>query len=612
MKTTTFKRAIIAIAMMLVTAATSWAYEFNFCVNGIYYFNNGDGKTVTVTFKDYNYNTYSGSVVIPSTITYKGTTYSVTCIGGGAFEDCSGLKSVTIPNSVTSIGRRAFYNCSGLTSVVFNAENCTTMGSLGSYVFDGCSNLTSLTIGENVKTIPEYAFEDCSGLTKVEISDIAAWCNISFGDYYANPLCYAHHLYLNGKEVTNLVIPKSVTSIGSYAFSCCSGLTSVIIPNSVTSIGAEAFIRCSGLTSVTIPNSVTEIGSSAFSGCNNLEMVRLDATIKTAPDDVVFSSYKNLSFIVGDKVKSIPKNIVANGSSSVAKVVALADTPPTVTSETFDSNVTSNATLYVKKNSTSKYALAEGWGDFNSFQSISNPITNISIDKTSINIGVGETIQLKATVQPTDATLSDIIWTSSNSCVSVDKKGNVIGQAVGQSVVTAEAIDGSGVKAECIVNVGNIYAQSISLSQKEVTMDINGLTKLSYTILPENVTIKDVEWSSSNTSVADFKVNTDKTIRVVGVNNGTAYITARTTDGTNLTATCVFYVGDAGAETIDSDSVSVTAAGGAIRVEGAEGAEAEVYSLSGALLYRGTDSTIAMPRGIYIVKVAGTTTKVIL
>ncbi len=496
---------------------------------------------------------------------------------------------MTIPSSVTSIGRRAFYNCSGLTSVVFNAENCTTMGSLGSYVFDGCSNLTSLTIGENVKTIPEYAFEDCSGLTKVEISDIAAWCNISFGDYYANPLCYAHHLYLNGKEVTNLVIPKSVTSIGSYAFSCCSGLTSV-----------------------TIPNSVTEIGSSAFSGCNNLEMVRLDATIKTAPDDVVFSSYKNLSFIVGDKVKSIPKNIVANGSSSVAKVVALADTPPTVTSETFDSNVTSNATLYVKKNSTSKYALAEGWGDFNSFQSISNPITNISIDKTSINIGVGETIQLKATVQPTDATLSDIIWTSSNSCVSVDKKGNVIGQAVGQSVVTAEAIDGSGVKAECIVNVGNIYAQSISLSQKEVTMDINGLTKLSYTILPENVTIKDVEWSSSNTSVADFKVNTDKTIRVVGVNNGTAYITARTTDGTNLTATCVFYVGDAGAETIDSDSVSVTAAGGAIRVEGAEGAEAEVYSLSGALLYRGTDSTIAMPRGINIVKVAGPTTKVIL
>ena len=98
MKTTTFKRAIIAIAMILVTAATSWAYDF--IVNGIYYGKNSDGKTVYVTSGDY---TYSGSVVIPSTVTYNGTTYSVTEIGGYAFSECSGLTSVTIPNSVTLI-----------------------------------------------------------------------------------------------------------------------------------------------------------------------------------------------------------------------------------------------------------------------------------------------------------------------------------------------------------------------------------------------------------------------------------------------------------------------------------------------------------------------------
>ena len=475
MKTTTFKRAIIAIAMMLVTASTSWAFDFS--VDGIYYGKNSGGKTVYVTYKDANFSSYSGSVVIPSTVTYSGTTYSVTKIGEKAFYNCSGLTSVTIGNSVTSIGYDAFYKCSGLKSV---------------------------TIPNSVTSIGGYAFQHCSGLTSV-------------------------------------TIPDSVTSIGGSAFQHCSGLTSVTIGNSVTSIGDYAFEGCSGLTSVTIPNSVTEIGYYAFMYCDNLELVRLDATIKTAPDYEVFSSPKNLSFIVGGNVKSIPKNIVANfWSSGVAKVVALADTPPTATSETFDSYVTSKATLYVKKDSFSKYVLADGWGDFNNIQSISNPITNISIDKTSINLGVGETIQLKAKVLPTDATLTNVIWTSSNSCVSVDQKGNVIGQAVGQSVVAAEAIDGSGVKAECVVNVGNIYAQSISLSQKEVTMDINGFTKLSYTILPENVTIKDVEWSSSNTSVADFKVNTDKTIRVVGINNGTAYITARTTDGTNLTATCVF------------------------------------------------------------------------
>ena len=109
MKITTFKRAIIAIAMMLVTAATSWAYDFS--VNGIYYTKNSDGKTVTVTYKDSNYNSYTGSVVIPSTVTYSGTIYPVTSIGYKAFYNCSGLTSVTIPNSVTSIGGYAFHNC---------------------------------------------------------------------------------------------------------------------------------------------------------------------------------------------------------------------------------------------------------------------------------------------------------------------------------------------------------------------------------------------------------------------------------------------------------------------------------------------------------------------
>ena len=229
-----------------------------------------------------------------------------------------------------------------------------------------------------------------------------------------------------------------------------------------------------------------------------------------------------------------------------------------------------------------------------------------------MNLAVGESSKLKVNVQPADASLREVVWTASNSCVSVDQNGNVEGLSEGQCVVSAEAIDGSGIKAECVVNVGNIYAESISLSQKKVTMDIDGLAKLSYSIFPENVTVKDVECFSSNVSVAAFRVNSDKTITVVGVNNGTADITVRTTDGTNLSASCTFYVGDAGAETINSDAVRVSAEGGAIRISGAAGAVAEVYSLSGALLYRGTDATIAMPRGLYIVKVAGTTKKVIL
>jgi len=191
---------------------------------------------------------------------------SVTSIGEWAFYYCTGLTSVTIGNSVTSIGLSAFSGCSGLTSVTI--PNSVT--SIGSSAFEYCRGLTSVTIGNSVTSIGSWAFNECSGLTKVNITDIAAWCNIAFSSIGSNPLYYAKHLYVNDVEVTDLVIPNSVTSIRKYAFYNCSGLTSVTIPNSVTSIGNWAFFSCRGLTSVTIGNSVTSIGAAAFFDCPSL------------------------------------------------------------------------------------------------------------------------------------------------------------------------------------------------------------------------------------------------------------------------------------------------------------------------------------------------------
>ena len=102
------------------------------------------------------------------------------------------------------------------------------------------------------------------------ITDIAKWCAIRFGDIDANPLYYAHSLYLNNELVTELVIPEGVTSIGDYAFTGCTSLMRVTIPSSVISIGSSAFNGCSSLISITIPDSVTSIGSSAFKGCSSL------------------------------------------------------------------------------------------------------------------------------------------------------------------------------------------------------------------------------------------------------------------------------------------------------------------------------------------------------
>ena len=245
---------------------------------------------------------------------------SVTSIGWGAFYGCSGLTSVTIPNSVTSIGDDAFYDCSGLTSVTIG----NSVESIGGYAFRNCDGLTSVTIPNSVTSIGNDAFSGCSGLTEMKVDannskyDSREGCNAII-ETSSNTLISA---------CQTTVIPNSVTTIGTSAFSGCSGLTSVTIPNSVTSIGGYAFSNCDGLTSVSIPNSVMSIGDYAFYYCSGLQNV----------------------YCYAEKV-------------------------PSTSSNTFNNSNYKNATLHVPTASIESYQTTEPWSSFGTITALVEDLT---------------------------------------------------------------------------------------------------------------------------------------------------------------------------------------------------------------------------------------------
>ena len=266
------KKSIQLLLIALLSVVSTQAFAYDIAVENedgvtIYYnyINGGSELEVTYACEDpffsYNYY-YSGNVVIPEEVLYNGSTLKVTSIEDNAFLGCCGLTSLTIPKSVKSIGNSAFASC-------------------------------------------EY-------LTSIYISDLEAWCKISFG---TNPISYSYKLYLNGEEIKNLVIPNTITSISDYAFVRCSNLISVTIPNGVTSIGNGAFRDCSNLTSINIPSGITYIGKLAFCGCSNLTSIPIPESV-TAIGDYAFYSCRSLtSIIIPDGVTSIGAHTFQNCSS---------------------------------------------------------------------------------------------------------------------------------------------------------------------------------------------------------------------------------------------------------------------------------------------------------
>ena len=265
---------------------------------------------------------------------------SVTIIGYGAFEFCEALTSITIPNSVIYIERLAFY-WSGLTSITL--PNSVTI--MGNQVFEGCKNLSLVNIGSGLNSIGVGSFSNCKSIASIRV-DSANKTYDSRNDCNAIIETKSNQLIVGCK---NTVIPNSVTSIGDYAFYCCTGLTLLTLPNSVTSIGYSAFSDCSGLTSLTIPNSVTTIhnnaffrcislknleipnkvsflGEGAFSGCNGLVSIIVSSanpTYDSRDNCNAIIETSNNTIIVGCNSTVIPNSVTSIGDYAFNNLLGL-------------------------------------------------------------------------------------------------------------------------------------------------------------------------------------------------------------------------------------------------------------------------------------------------
>ena len=300
------KHKLPLLAVLITALAippTVKAYDFSAVAPSgqtLYYLRSAGDKAIVTCPADGTdpgwggYTKPTGNLVIPSSVTYMGTTYSVEYMYDRAFQNCSELTSVSIPSTITYIRSKAFSGCTGLTSIIL--PNSIT--SISDETFRNCSNLASITIPNSVTSIGISAFQGCSRLTGTLVIPNSV-TNIGREAFYR---C---------SGLASLIIPNSVISIGSNAFYSIrhieyhgtatgspwgamfmNGVTedgfifsdatktqlrsyigsggSVSIPNSVTNIASYALYLCGEISSIIIPNTVTSIGTSAFGNCNGL------------------------------------------------------------------------------------------------------------------------------------------------------------------------------------------------------------------------------------------------------------------------------------------------------------------------------------------------------
>ena len=514
-----------------------------------YIFTNSDVQTVTLEegMPKVPGFLFSGFATLESIVLPE----SITEIELSAFEGCEMLSDISLSSNLTTIHQGTFKDCVSLIHIAL-PESLTVLGdSSGDGVFEGCYALEELRLPKGLKELGNHTFTGCEALKDITIPKTL----VSSGVYA-----------FQDSGIKTVTLEEGMLKVPGFLFSGFATLESIVLPESITEIELSVFTDCINLQAITLPKNLNAIGENAFHNCNSLKKVVLPDNINEISyfsfDDVELWAMPNTITEASLLRERIPHHVY-DVPIPVDSIQLNTTDKTMISGTTYDlfatiapSNATNKELIWTSSNtavvtvSASGRVTARGNGTAiitatakdgskkaaKCTITVKTPVSAVKLNVTSKAMKPKDVYYLSATVSPSTASNTDLLWISNNTKVAtVSASGRVTARGNGTAIITATAKDGSKKAAKCTITV-KTPVSSLKLNVRSKTLNRGNTYTLKASIYPSTASNKSITWSSSNTKVAKV----DSKGKVTAVNGGSATITAKASNG--LVYKCNVYV----------------------------------------------------------------------